>query len=244
MTGSTLHSALGLRGLKEQKAHFDVNVLGKEPAEVSEATQKHLDHGTRNEKHAVATLSGKFLPIFYPELNYVEEGCYLVDGQTKSHLLEVSPDGSLKFRGCVENNCQPDRTLQDNPILAVEIKCLFKGNVYYKVPTYYICQCLAEMRVLGVQGLIFACYTEESTTFFHLEFDSSLWDFLQGKMEDLYDLDSPVRHSKLSANTKVIKQKLETYAETKIILLAEIPSVKMLESNALTSGDSSYYVSQ
>ena len=161
VTGSTLHSALGLRDLKEQKVHLDVNVSGKEPAEVSEATQKHLDHGTRNEKHAVATLSGKFLPIFYPELNYVEEGCYLVDGQTKSHLLEVSPDSSLKFRVSVENNCQTDRTLQDNPILAVEIKCPLKGNVYYKVPTYYIYQCLAEMRVLGVQGLIFACYTEE-----------------------------------------------------------------------------------
>ena len=104
VTGSTLHTALGFRGLKEQKAHFDVNVLGKASADVSEITQKYLDHGTRNEKHAVATLSGKFLPIFYPELNYVEEGCYLVPGHTNPHLLEVSPDGSLKFKERVENN--------------------------------------------------------------------------------------------------------------------------------------------
>ena len=241
VTGSTLHSALGLRGLKEQKTHFDVSVLGKKPAEVSAITQKYLDHGTHNEKHAVATLSGKFLPIFYPKLNYVEEGCYLVDGQNKTHLLEVSPDGSLKFKESVENNSQNNRTLKDKPILAVEIKCPFNGNVHYKVPTYYICQCLAEMSVLGVQGLIYACYTAESTTFFHLEFDSSLWNLIQVEMEDLYDSESPVRRSKLSDKTKVLKQKLETYTETKVQLLAEIPSIKMKECRSLTSEDDTPY---
>ena len=241
VTGSTLHSALGLRGLKEQKTHFDVSVLGKKPAEVSAIRQKYLDHGTHNEKHAVATLSGKFLPIFYPKLNYVEEGCYLVDGQNKTHLLEVSPDGSLKLKESVENNSQNNRTLKDKPILAVEIKCPFNGNVHYKVPTYYICQCLAEMSVLGVQGLIYACYTAEITTFFHLEFDSSLRNLIQVVMEDLYDSESPVRRSKLSDKTKVLKQKLETYTETKVQLLAEIPSIKMKECGVLTSEDDTPY---
>ena len=126
--------------------------------------------------------------------------------------------------------------------MAVEIKCPFKGNVYYKVPVYYICQCLAEMSTLSVQGLIFACYTEESTTFFHLEFDSCLWELLQDEIECMYGSTSPVRQSRLGDKTKVLKQKLESYTETKVQLLAEIPSIKMIEKGSLSSeGDSPYY---
>ena len=99
VTGSTLHSALGLRGLKEQKTHFDVNVLGKEPSVVSETTQKYLDHGTQNEKLAVATLSGKFLPIFYPDLNYVEKGTKKVQVGKDQEKAQSEKDSHSKNRG-------------------------------------------------------------------------------------------------------------------------------------------------
>ena len=54
---------------KGPKGAFDVNVLEEEPVKVSGTTQRYLDHDTRNEIIAVATLSEKIFLIFYTELN-------------------------------------------------------------------------------------------------------------------------------------------------------------------------------
>lgn len=90
ITGSTLHSGLGLRGLKAQKAYFDKMVCHQEE-EVSEDLHKLFDHGTKNEPNALATLVGRVLPTFYPYFDYIEEGCYMVDGNMVQSLAEVAP---------------------------------------------------------------------------------------------------------------------------------------------------------
>ena len=80
------------------------------------------------------------------------------------------------------------------------------------------------------------------THLFHLKFDSSLWDLLQVELKDVYDFDTQARISKLSDKAKVLKQKLETCSETEVQLLAEIPSIKMIERVTLMSeGDSPHY---
>jgi hypothetical protein len=66
VTGSTMHTALGLRTLKEQKIHFDMAIHNKAPAEHPPDVQERMDHGSRNEGNAVATLVGTVLPFFYP----------------------------------------------------------------------------------------------------------------------------------------------------------------------------------
>lgn len=50
-----------------------------------------------------------------------------------------------------------------------------------------------------------------------------------------------VRPSKLRMNTKTIKKTLEQYSQTKIRLLAEIPSVKLSEGTVLDSNNSMPY---
>lgn len=58
VTGSTLHNALGLRSLKEQKAHFDKVMHGIVP-QYSTAVQERLKYGSEKEEDAIATLTCK-----------------------------------------------------------------------------------------------------------------------------------------------------------------------------------------
>ena len=49
VTGSTLHKAIGLGTLQQQKDHFDQKFKGKQEPEVSEEVKKMMDYGTENE---------------------------------------------------------------------------------------------------------------------------------------------------------------------------------------------------
>jgi hypothetical protein len=70
-----------------------------------------LKHGEENELHGIATLVGKVLPAFYPQLSYVEEGWFIMRNEAGQNLVVVSPDGTL--------------TLTANSIAchSIEIKC-------------------------------------------------------------------------------------------------------------------------
>ena len=64
VTGSSFYDALGLRSLKEQKAHIERYINGTDK-HFDDDTKKLLDWGKNNECHAVATLVGYGLPILY-----------------------------------------------------------------------------------------------------------------------------------------------------------------------------------
>ena len=53
-----------------------------------------MAYGTKHEIDGIATLIIRFLPAYYPNLNYVEEGCVVVN--MHSVPMVVSPDGSLR----------------------------------------------------------------------------------------------------------------------------------------------------
>ncbi|XP_053397710.1 uncharacterized protein LOC128556471 [Mercenaria mercenaria] len=226
VTGSTLHNALGLRTLSIQKQHFDTHILSKEGPELPEAVQVRLKHGTENEPNAVATLVGKFLPVFHPDLSFIEVGCCLLSGNVDfgKPLIAVSPDGSL---------CRGDNN--NERVAAIEIKCPYPKTdgetLFYTIPQYYICQCLAEMKALDVMSLIFICYTKESSTFFEVDFDEDLWLAIQDQAELLYGKEQPERPSRKSPVTSELKKKLLQFSETNVRLLSEIPSASMSSSN-------------
>lgn len=50
----------------------------------------------QNVKCMQLTLVGRFLPIYFPEYHFVEEGCYVLAGENIDVLGEVSPDGSIR----------------------------------------------------------------------------------------------------------------------------------------------------
>ena len=95
VTGSTVYVVLGASTLKEQQKHFD-----KVKRDIVEHTvtpkdlQDRFDYDTDNEVNAIATLTGKILPFYYPSLTYVEDGCHRVY-INQEPLMIVSPDGLL-----------------------------------------------------------------------------------------------------------------------------------------------------
>ncbi|CAG2219811.1 unnamed protein product [Mytilus edulis] len=91
VTASTMHTALGLRTLKEQQAHYDSVILNKDKDGVRSPTPQML-HGIENEKHGVATICGKILPSLFPKIKFKEVGCYVKWREDKPFLV-ASPDG-------------------------------------------------------------------------------------------------------------------------------------------------------
>ena len=49
VTESTIHKALGLNTLQDQKLHYDIKFRGKEPPAPTEEVKKMLNYGTENE---------------------------------------------------------------------------------------------------------------------------------------------------------------------------------------------------
>ena len=240
VTGSTIHSAIGLRGLKEQKKHFSVFVEGGVEDEVSDEVRKRLEHGTHHEKDAVATLVGKILPAFFPTCYFVEEGCYPIRGTAVDTLGIVSPDGSIREIGTP--------TLQDKEktVAAVEIKCPFPSErtmpVHYKLPDYYVCQCLAEMHVLNTDLLIYMSYSASSCTVLKVKFSHELWETIMKEVKRLYDLDNPVKPTKSNPNVKDLKAQLKDFVENNVEFVCEVPSCALSDSGLRSAIEGSPYL--
>lgn len=128
LTGSKLFEAIGLESLKKQQMHFDLVMKGiRIEEELSDEVKARMDHGTKSEIHAVATLVSKILPFYCPDLKYIEE-CSHVISSSERPLILVSPDGSL---GAIRVNSQT--------LLIPEYGCKFKCPVpnMYKTPVHY-----------------------------------------------------------------------------------------------------------
>ena len=229
VTGSTVHSAIGLRGLKAQKLHFEEYIEGK-PMQISAELEKRFTHGSENEQHAIATLIGTILPVYYPSACYVEEGCYLVQSHTSEKtILEVSPDGSI--RDVVYSIETGEPTLMGDPLAAIEIKCPYPGNgearPHYSLPEYYVAQCLAEMHVLHTNNLLFLSYTARRTTAFLVTFDDDLWKSLWNEICLLYDKDDIPKFKKLSECIPSLKSRLSEFTARNVLYMGEFESKRL-----------------
>ena len=222
VTGSSLYRALGFDGLKQQQCHFK-KVYKNEPEETpSSETMKMMEHSTLNEINAVATLASKVLPIYYPDMYFVEEGCYSLS-QHDTGLILVSPDGSLRN--------QTDGKLSE-PVFGIEIKCPYPGKVYttpvhYKLPVRYVPP--IEMVTLNVNSLLYISYSEQSTVVLVADFDQDLWDKLCKVTTDLYPPDNATYPKRIHPDIKGIRKDMEAYTVNKVRKLCEVQSVKAIQ---------------
>ena len=213
VTGSTMNTALGLRTLKEQIQHFDKVVNKKDMPEFS-ANQLHaMKHGSDNEIHAVATIVGKLLPVFRPELVFQEEGCVVI--YENDVFMVVSPDGSG-----IRNNATK---------VAFEIKCpvpnkKFTTDVHYTLPKYYVCQIMSEMKALSCDELYYVCFTPESTVIHKALFDAELWSILYDALIDVYSYENPKRPQKKASNMKEVEKLIHDYTRNMTEVVAEFSS--------------------
>ena len=219
VTGSTMHSAIGLRGLKEKKNHF-AKFIDDVSVPFTEETIIRMDHGVKHEPDATATIVGRVLPCLFPRDIFVEEGCYILPGDTTDVLCVVSPDGSIRS--------SPDGIV----IAAIEIKCPFPSEkqtpVHYKLPEYYVCQCLAEMYVLKTDQLLYVTYSCTSTTVLKVTFSQDLWQRIWDQVLEDYDKDNLLKPTRNNPNVKSIKADIKEFVESNVEFLCEIPSCSVL----------------
>ena len=185
VTGSTLFKTLGLGTLKDQKAHFD-SVFRDIKEEISPELQVRYDYGTSNEITAVATLVGKILPVYYPELIYREDGCVVLPMDSEKAYAVISGDGT-------------GFTCDNRNQVAFELKCPIPGkqyvpDVYYELPVYYTTQVLSQMAAKDYSSFANLCYTPQSSTLIHDTNDTGLWENIWKYTNELYGTD--IEHKK------------------------------------------------
>ena len=232
LTGSTMHAALGLDGPKKQKEHILTHIRGEPKAPVSAEMQERLDHGTKNERNAVATLVNIVMPHYYPTLSFFEEGCRIIE-KSNSGMILVSPDGSLcsntdavswKMKGATSK----DAHSLPLSFMAIEIKCPFPGRykcpVQYSLPYYYVTQVLSEMASMDVKFLLFCSWSTESMAVHLVEHDPVLWDDLLTEAHNIYGQSSIPLPTKMSSTAKDLLVRIKAFAETNSSLLCEVPA--------------------
>ena len=228
ITGSTMNDALGLSTLKKQQEHFDNVKFGKPKPDPSPHVKEMMAYGTENERHAIATLVGKVLPVYGPDLVYVEEGCYRLSIGGKNMI--ISPDGSCRS------------TENDNVVYGVECKCPYPGKkhttqVHYKLPKYYVTQVLSEMFALQTDKLFLICYSAESSTVLQVKFDKDLWDEIQTEICCIYGPEPPIRPSKRSESSKRLQLKIDEFVEQKVEFICEVLSLQSVDCSCTDKPD-------
>ena len=226
VTGSTAHSALGLNTLKRQKEHFDCVMTGKEKMQPNEEVKQRMEYGTVHEIDAIATLTSKVLPFLFPNLSYFEEGCKVIPTSTDDYFMVVSPDGSLREEETKE------------PKMMYETKCkspsAFSPHVYYKIPKYYVIQLLTEMQAYNCKHLLFTCWSEESLTAFHVQFNEELWCKCWQELISLYGNESNKRPTRFRPEVQNLRTLIKQFVETNVVFLGEFTSCKSLRLNEST----------
>ena len=196
ITGSTIYRALGLDTLKAQKEHFDSVICGVPEKQPSEEQLKNMKYGTDNEINAVATVTGRILPVVYPKMKCFEEGCLPVE-LNDSPFLVVSPDGSIGYM---------DDTSSRQIYSGLEIKCPVR-QIHNEIPVRYYLQCLCEMAVLGVTTLLYVCWTPTITRTFRVEHNEEVLLSALKTASDIYGTTHPKKQSKLHPDTNVLREK-------------------------------------
>ncbi|KAJ8309057.1 hypothetical protein KUTeg_013931 [Tegillarca granosa] len=222
VTGSTIYQALGLDGLKKQKAHFDKVVCGIAEPEKSPEIQNRLDYGTKNEINAITTLVSKVLPVLYPDLVYEEVGCYPIYDNDKIFMV-VSPDGKLSFRENPNDQCA----------FGIEFKCPTE-KLHTSVPARYVLQCLSETAVLQVDQLLYVCWRPDFTTVFKVRHNEELFNKTLALASDYLATSKPNRPIKLSEEATALQKVIADECK-KYDFLGEFKSVKMCEEKTLTN---------
>ena len=229
VTGSTCNKALGLGKLKEQQAHFDKIVQGKETEYFDDKQLKNMEYGSEHKIDGVATVVGRVLPAVYPHISYFEEGCISMQFKEKPSFILVSPDGSMRTHA------------DEEPVMMFENKCktpnMFSTDVFYELPIYYVTQLMCEMKAYDYQTLLLSCWSPKSTTVFRVVFDEALWEMMWILLCTLYGQNEPKRPSRFPENINDLRSKVKEFTKQNAEFIGEFPSCqaynlpKSLEAN-------------
>ncbi|CAG2191099.1 unnamed protein product [Mytilus edulis] len=214
ITGSTIFKALGLSTLKEQQRHFDKTYGGLTEA-IPDELQTLFDYGTEQEINGIGTLVGKIIPVYFPSLILVEDGCEKIP--IGDSYAIISGDGS----GTTASNVNE---------MAFEIKCPVPGkkrttDVHYKIPVYYTTQILSQMAAKKCNKIGYLSFTPESSTFITGSMDQALMNDIWELCTEIYGSASAVRPTKRNPISKELLERLNKYS-TSCTFVGEFPSLQ------------------
>ncbi|KAH3813853.1 hypothetical protein DPMN_142323 [Dreissena polymorpha] len=232
VTGSTCNSALGLGKLKQQRKHFDQVMKGVEiNEEDTRAISQRLIYGNEHEIDAIATLTSKVLPLYYPDLKYFEEGCMRIPSTSSESFMVVSPDGSLR------------QSKDELPEFMYENKCKapdsYDPTSYYSIPNYYVVQLISEMNAYNCQKLIFTCWSEQSMTTFLVQNDRELWSKCWEELVNVYGSTETKAPTKFSLVAKELKDDIRVFTQSHVTLIGEFracSAIKLSNTECIEEG--------
>ena len=233
VTGSTMYKALGLESLVALKQHHYEFVKKRKPPDFSPEIKLRLQYGQENEKHAVATLLGGFLPAFRPSCySYLEVGPVMLTVYGEQNFIEVSADGVIR---CVRGeDCPQKQKWPYHEVIPIEVKTVYPDHTkplqpHYRIPPRYVPQCLAEMYVYKCKKLWLISYTENSAALITVLFDTILWEKMLRIAHELHGGEKPKVPVKLHTETKQLWEMISKYTESNSTFVCEIPSFRGVE---------------
>ena len=213
ITGSTVHAAIGLDGIKKQQEHYDKVVCNVETP-FTDAVKANLEYGVTNEINANATFVNAVLPVLCPDSIFCEEGfVQLPDEQSEKTFMVVSPDGSVRKN----ENCE-------STIAAVEFKCPVFA-IHKNIPQRYFLQCQAEMIALNVDELYYLCWRPNLSSVFKVKRNDAIFTEALTIARTLYTTDGTKRPTKVLKESKALGEKIST-SDTDISFVGLFTSIK------------------
>ncbi|XP_071133796.1 uncharacterized protein [Mytilus edulis] len=82
------------------------------------------------------------------------------------------------------------------------------------------------MASMNVEELIYLCWTDESSTVFRVHFDTDTWKLITEEAQNVYLKETPKCPTRLSAESKVIKERLHIFRENNCEFICEVASCK------------------
>ncbi|VDI03707.1 Hypothetical predicted protein [Mytilus galloprovincialis] len=225
VTGSTLFRAIGLGTLKEQQTHYDKVYRGVE-VPVSSKLQQLFDYGTAQEINAIGTLVVKIIPVYFPQLQYREDGCKILP--IGDSYAIISGDGSgIDHMG--ENK------------IAFEIKCPIPNkerttDLHYEIPVYYSTQVLSQLKAKQSLKFCYLSYNPGSTTFIEGIMNDDLWGKVWDSTSELYGKVDATRPTRNKPEQKELLADLKEYA-TASSFVAEFPSLLSVQCSCESTDD-------
>ena len=228
ITASTMHRALGLDTLANQKAHHAEFVLGRTKQPFTADVQKRLDHGLKNEKNVIATLVSTILPAFFPPcFCYFETGPMFIHTRQRRNFIEVSPDGMIK---CTLGPECPYRHQCNHKTMGIEVKSPFPDNnipdyMFYQIPPRYVLQVEAQMVVLESEELLLLCGGKNTVIAMRQRFDRNLWETALNAAIDMYGDEKPKVPTRLHPITRSLRELVSNFSSSNSSLLCEVPAL-------------------
>lgn len=213
------------RTLKSAHEHFDEYVYHKGPKQFTDEENERLEHGRNNEIHAFGVIASTFMPALLPTCaTLYEEGPTIMSGENRDSLICISPDGFIKHEHEV-NTC----VAEEHENRTLELKCPFPNSfalpIHYEIPACYSTQCLLQMKAKKVKKHWYASKSKTSTCLIELDIDSDLMRRLVRLIRKNFDVERPIKPTKVTDEIKEFKLELKQFCEIYSTLIGEVPSI-------------------